>query len=332
MTSVRRTATALLAVLLVCAGCGGGGTSTDKHLGAAEPATAPATSAKPAGKVFKVGDLPQGIVYDAKTRLVAVAVHNPYRLLLLDPDTLKTRRSVPLPGKARHLQVAKPGGPVLVPAETADELVEVSLPGGQTRTTKVLRHPHDATGTPKGDIIVGDEFSGAFTVVRDGKVIKNDRDLQQPGGVHVTGNILAVVDVGTFTVSTYDLRTFKRTGRLAAGAGPTHGVLAGGGRFAVADTRGGHLIVYDLDPLKRLGSIDLPGSPYGMVADETTGTVWVTLTAKNKLVGYDVSSGTPRKVAEYDTVRQPDTVAVAPGSHTLWVTGTDDGVVQRITR
>ncbi len=66
--------------------------------------------------------------------------------------------------------------------------------------------------------------------------------------------------------------------------------------------------------------------------DLRTGIVWVTLTASNQVVGVDFSGGTPRKVAAYPTVRQPDTVAVAPGSHTLWVTGTRGDEIERITR
>ena len=53
---------------------------------------------------------------------------------------------------------------------------------------------------------------------------------------------------------------------------------------------------------------------------------------RNKLIGFNFATNTPKRIAEYDTVRQPDTVAVAPGSHTLWVTGSHDGVVQQITR
>lgn len=58
----------------------------------------------------------------------------------------------------------------------------------------------------------------------------------------------------------------------------------------------------------------------------------MTLTATNELVGIDVGSNELRVIATYPRVRQPDTVAVAPGSKTLWVTGTSDGVIQRITR
>ncbi len=129
MPSPRTALGTVLAALLLATGCGGG-SGGDAELGAAEPATAPETSAAPDGQVTKVGALPQGIVYDDKTRSLAVVAREPYRLLVLDPDTLEVRRSVPLAGKARHLQLAAPGGPVLVGVETANELVEVPLPDG----------------------------------------------------------------------------------------------------------------------------------------------------------------------------------------------------------
>lgn len=320
-----------LALLYAFAGCAGG-SSDGERVGAAEPARAPETTVAPAGETVEVGDAPQGIVYDAKTKLLAVAVHNPYRLLLLDPTTLEVRRSVALPGKVRHLQVAEPGGPVLVPDETADQLIEVFLPEGSTRTTDVQRHPHDATAASNGDVVVGNEFSGSITVVRKGKVLSSASDLTQPGGVVADGTDVAVVDVGAFTLSTYDLTTMTRTGRIAAGAGPTHGILTSGHRVVVSDTRGGQLLVDSLDPLKEVGRLALDGNPYGLASDLTTSTVWVTLTETNELVGLDLTTNTPRVIATYPTVQQPDTVAVAPGSHTLWVTGTADGVVQRITR
>ncbi len=322
---------ASLTSLLVVAGCGGG-SGDEKPPGAAEPARAPQTSVAPAGDVVEVGSSPQGIVYDARTKLLAVAVHDPYRLLLLDPTSLAVRTSVDLPGKARHLQVAQPGGPVLVPDETADQLIEVFLPGGSSRVTDVQRHPHDATAASNGDIVVGNEFSGSITVVRDGKDLGSVQDLTQPGGVIADGTDVAVVDVGAFTLSTYDVTTMKRTGRISAGTGPTHGALTSGHRVVVTDTRGGQLLVDSLDPLKQVGRLALDGSPYGLASDPTTSTVWVTLTAKNELVELDVSTDTPRIIARYPTVQQPDTVAVAPGSRTLWVAGTADGVVQRITR
>jgi DNA-binding beta-propeller fold protein YncE len=74
----------------------------------------------------------------------------------------------------------------------------------------------------------------------------------------------------------------------------------------------------------------LPGTPYGMAMDVASGTLWVTLTARNRVVGIDVRTDQPRIIASYATVQQPNTVAVAPGGHALWVTGTAAGVLQRI--
>lgn len=330
-----RTLTAAAGVLaaLTLAGCGGGDGGTKDELGAAEPATSPELTAKPDGTVSPIGAAPQGIVYDAKSDRLAVAVRKPYRLLVVDPETYAVKRSVEVPGKVRHLQVSAPGGDVLVPSETANTLYQVPLTGdGKVLSTKVPEHPHDATAGD-GYVVSGDEFAGSITFIKGDQVVKTLSDLDQPGGVVADGEgHVVAVDVGDFTVTSYDTRTLTRIKRLPAGEGPTHGVLTGNGKLAVTDTRGGQVILYSVDPLERTGSIDLPGSPYGITADTQSHIVWVTLTAKNKLVGYDVSGETPTKVAEYDTVRQPDTVAVSPGSTRLWVTGGDEGVVQRIDR
>ncbi|PZS25497.1 MAG: hypothetical protein DLM58_22390 [Pseudonocardiales bacterium] len=320
---------ALFAVLMCVAACS---SNHDRRLGAAEPAKAPALGALPAGMVHRIGGAPEGIVFDATTNLIAVAVQDPNRLLLLDGTTLAVKRAVPLPGTVRHLQLAGPGGPVLVPVESVDELVEVSLPGGAIRMTKVGRQPHDATAASGGQIIVGNEFSKSISILTGGVVRATLPGPRQPGGVSGDGTTVAVVDVGDFTVSTFDLTRRTRTAVLPAGKGPTHGVLASGHRLIVADTRGDAILEFGLHPLAALGRVALAGKPYGMAFDATTDTVWVTLTARNEVVALDVSTPTPREIARYPTVRQPNTVAVSPGSHTVWVTGTATGDLQVINR
>lgn len=322
----------LVAIVMSSAAACGSGSDEPEELGAAEPAVSPPLTATPAGTVTEVAPKPQGIAYDATTDSLAVAVHDPYRILLLDPTTLAVRTTIPLPGKARHLTDAKPGGPILVPDETADELIEVNLPDGTTRSTKVGHHPHNSVGEPNGDILVGNEFSHSISRVRDGQVLTTVPGVRQPGGLVVDGDIVGAVDVHDFAVETFDRTTLKRTQQITVGTGPTHGLMTTDHRMVVTDTRGGRLYVVGLDPLKVLGSYDLPGSPYGIIDDPETGDIWVTLTGSNKLIGFSFATNTPKKIAEYDTVRQPDTVAVSPGGHTLWVTGTRDGVVQRITR
>jgi DNA-binding beta-propeller fold protein YncE len=314
----------VVAVVLVLAGC-----SSSPRPGAAEPATAPPTAQNATGTSTRVGAEPEGVVYDAKTGLLAVAVRQPNRLLLLDGATMAVRRTVALPGRVRHLQLAAPGGPVLVPIESARELGEVSLPTGTLRTTKVEKQPHDAAAAG-GDIVVGNEFGRSLSFVRNSRVLRTVRDVQQPGGVIGDGDTVAVIDVAKFTIGTYDVATMKRTARISAGSGPTHGVLVSGNRVVVADTRGNAIRVFSLDPLHQLSPLALAGTPYGLAVDGDT--VWVTLTARNEVVALDVSGSSPRVIARYPTVRQPNTVAVAPGSHTIWITGTDGGTVERITR
>ena len=300
---------------------------------AAEPAVAPAVSVTPAGTVRAVGALAEGAVFDASTGLLAVAVRNPDRLLLIDGTTLAIRHSVALPGHARHLQLAAPGGPVLVPAEDASRLLEVALPGGTiVASVPVGKQPHDAGPAVGGRIIVGNEFGSSLSVIADGHVQRTVTGVVQPGGVVDAGKVEAIVDVHAYTISTFDPVTGKRIAITNAGAGPTHAVLVAPNRLAVADTRGNAVLTYAVAPLRRTGKLKLAGGPYGLAVDQRTETVWVTLTGLNQVVGLDVSGATPRVIARYPTVAQPDTVAVAPGSHTIWVIGSIKGQVERIAR
>lgn len=329
-----RILTLALSSALLLGGCGGSGSGGEQGDGrkAAEPAGASELSAPPAGTVKQVAPQPQGIVYDAASDSLVVAVRDPYRLLVLDPTTLQQRLSVDLPGKVRHLQTSAQGGTVLVPVESANKILEVNLTDGGVRATDVQHHPHDAAGASNGDVLVGNEFSGSLSVVRRGRVRHTFTDLRSPGGVVAEGDTAVVVDVRGYSVTTYDIETEKRISRLPAGKGPTHVVVVDQNKIAVTDTRGDQVLLYTIDPLKKIGAISLPDSPYGLTADPSTQTVWVTLTGTNELVGLDVSGSTPIEIARYPTVRQPDTVAVAPGSKTLWVTGTANGEIQRITR
>lgn len=238
-----------------------------------------------------------------------------------------------MPGHARHLQLAGPGGPLLVPVEDADVLIRVALPDGTTKTTSVGTQPHDAAGVDGGRVVVGDEFSKQISILDvQGKVERTVDDLVQPGGIVGAGPTVAVVDVGGFTLSTYDVATGTRTGRVPAGEGPTHGVLAKDRHVVIADTRGNAVMIFGLDPLTQLTRFGLDGSPYGMAYDSITNTVWVTLTERNEVVGLTLDGTAPVEIARYATVEQPNSVAVLPGSATVWVGGTRDGVLETITR
>lgn len=310
---------------VACAGCGS--LRADQLPPAAEPASSPALAARPAGTVVHVGTKPEGIAADPVTGLAAVALREPARIALVDVRTGRVRRTVAVPGAARHLQLAAPGGPVLVPAEPADRLARVALPGGAVQTLATGRQPHDATRGDGRDF-VADELGSSLTVLDGARRVGSLRTALQPGGVASAGREVAVVSVRGRELELFDARTLRRSAVAAAGTGPTHVVSDGGNYLYVTDTEAGALLVFRIAPeLQLLRRYPLPGSPYGIAFDATGRRIWVTLTASNQLV--ELTAGArPRELRRFPTVRQPDSVAVEPRTGRVLVAGKADGVLQ----
>ncbi len=316
----------LAAGLAALAGCGSGSAELPP---AAEPAESPALAVKPAGHVVAVGRHPEGVIFDPGSGLVAVGIRAPNQLVLYDPMRGRVSGRIPLAGAPRHLALDGPGR-VLVPAEQIDELLEVMLPGGATTRVDVGEHPHDATAA--GDyIFTADEFGNSVSVVRGGEVIKTLSAPEQPGGIGAVGeDAVAVVAVRERKLESYDAASLSSTGEADAGAGPTH-IESLGDRAFVADTEGGAILTFSLSGgPELLATTPLRGSPYGLAVDPRRGILWVTLTARNELVGLKVSGDSLRRVASYPTVQQPDSVAVDPATGSLFVTGREAGVVEQI--
>lgn len=320
-------------VLAALPGCSRSGDGPDvARPKAAEPAVAPPTTAAPAGRVVVLGPDAEGIVADPVTGIVAVGLRSPFRLALVDGDTGQVLREVPLPGHVRHLELEAPGGPVLVPAENSDLLLRVALPSGAVLgRTKVGRYPHAATAAPDGRILVGAEKGGSIAVVRANRVDRTLAGLTQPGGLAVADDRIGVVDVRQSTLTAYDATTLTRTGVLVAGAGATHMVAERRGRLVVVDTRGDALLVFAVSPrLVLVARTPLPGTPYGVAYDPDRDQLWVTLTARNEVVGLSLGDGTPREVHRYPTVVQPNTVAVDRASGRVYVASRRTGELELI--
>jgi DNA-binding beta-propeller fold protein YncE len=312
-------ALALLGAALVA--CGG---SSDRVPPAAEPATSPPLQREPAGTVVELGHKPEGLAFDPVTGLLAAGLTNPDRIALVDGDTGRVLRRVRLAESPRHLSLAAPGGPVLVPAERANAIVEVSLPRGGLHTTPVGRFPHDAARA-RGLLFVGDELGHTLSVVEDGRRIDSLPAPRQPGGVAASADRehVAVVGIRERALEVFDTRTLESSGKVSVGIGPTH-VVGGGERFFVVDTRGGALLEVRLDPLRVHRRTHLGGAPYGIALDRERRRYWVTLTARNQ-----VAELTDHRVLRrFPTVRQPNSVAVDPRSGRVFVASRKDGTLQ----
>lgn len=296
---------------------------------AAEPAQSPKLRQAPSGELLAVGNRPEGLVVDPVTGLLAVAVREPDQLVLLDLDTGRVVDRVPLPASARHLALARPGGPVLVPAERADELVRVSLPGGRTTRVGVGPHPHDAASAA-GAVFVADEFGDSVSVVRGNRVGTTLEAPVQPGGLVRAGPFVALVAVRKRVLATYDARARRLLGEIDAGVGPTH-IVACGDRAFVADTQGNRILEFRISSSTRLvGSTDSAGAPYGIAADCRRHAVWVTSTAGNTAVAYRFSGRGLRPLSSFPTVRQPNSIAVDPRSGDAYVSASLGNAIQRI--
>jgi DNA-binding beta-propeller fold protein YncE len=268
------------------------------------------------------------VVVDAVTRTVAVAKRNPNELVLINADTGDVTKRVALPGFVRHLQLAKPGGPVLVPVESANALVRVDLPGGAAEPQIVTGTvPHDASEAPNGTVFVANEHGGTVTAIRGDDIVKVFTDSVQPAGLAPVGNSMGLLDVRKNDLTIYDADKLAIVGSTPAGAGPTHLVADKHGRLIAADTRGNAVRVFTTEP-KEVASVAQAGAPYGIAYDAVRDRLWVASSGTNEVIGYDMATDAPREVARVATVQNPYTLGVDATSGRLFIAGVSAGVAQ----
>jgi len=324
-------AAALTALALLAGGCG----SEEGFPPPVEPATSPKPATEPAGRVIDLPGEAEGVAADPETGIVGVSVRDPDKLLLIE-DPLAPGKpritEVGVPESARHMELARPGGPLLTTAEYTDDLLEVSLPGGEIKTVKVGDFPHAVTADPGSDrIFVGDEGGDTISVVEGDAVTQTLPAPEQPGGLAVAGGSLGTVAVAERVLQTWDAETLQPTGEVEAGVGPSHMLAGPDERFYVADTGGDAILVFEPGPEPRLlDRANVPGSPYGIAIDERRGMLWVTQTARNRVVGFELTDLAPKRVVSYPTVQQPNTVAVDSKRGIVYVAGRTPGQLQAI--
>jgi DNA-binding beta-propeller fold protein YncE len=324
----------LVAVLVAAVGCGeppsAGPNTTTGLPPPAEPVAGPEQTEPIPGRVVPVGDAPEGVVVDAVTRTVAVAKRNPNEVVFLNADSGAITGRTPLPGFARHLQLAAPGGPVLVPVESANSLVRIVLPSGRAELPITTgAGPHDATQARNGIVFVSNEFGGSVVALRGDAIVQKFADSIQPGGMAAAGDSVGLIDVRKNDLTVYDAQALSVIASVPAGKGPTHLVADRHGRLIATDTRGDTIRVFTPQPTpQEIATVVQPGGPYGIAYDAHRDRLWVTSTGTNEVIGYDMTDATPREVQRLPTVQNPNSLGVDMATGRLFIAGVPGGVVQ----
>ncbi|MGH3787593.1 MAG: hypothetical protein ACRDRG_13815 [Pseudonocardiaceae bacterium] len=314
--ALRAALPAALVVAGLVSGC-----STERTLDAqrafvpAEPASAPLGGAVPAGTVAPLGSSATEVVVDPHSATVAVALVDPPRLLLMALDGTASPRQVPLPGPAADLVLAAEGGPLLVPVTAPGSLIRVPLDGG---TPSAVNFDSAVTGavTVGGATVVA---LGDRLAVLDGDRLRTtipgfvDAARLVPAGSpsgSPAATTVGVLDRARSAVTVVNVVSGQISPALRAGNGAADAVADRFGRMLVTDVRDGELLAFAGDPPVLRQRFPLPGAPYALAYDSRRDLAWVTLTARDEVVGLNVAGGEPVLIHRLPTVHQPDAVTV----------------------
>jgi sugar lactone lactonase YvrE len=308
---------------------------TPETVAPAQPAESPPVGGSPAGVVRPLDAHPQAAIFDARAGGLVLLVPGPdpaapARLAVL-ADESAAPRMIGLPGPATAL-TGDGAGTVYLSTRGGYFVVDVSA----GRVTRV-----DVKDAPTVEFTAIARCSDATLVLgaADGTVVRQ-RSGAAADRVSIHFRVDSLVAQGDIVValdreqtSVVTIRADGKVGQaLRAGQGATTMTADPLGCVLVADTRGGQLLVYGLDsrgtPLILRQAYPVRQSPYGLAGSNRL--AWVSQTAANMVIGYDLSTGIPVEKVRYPTVRQPDSLAVDDTSDTLYVVSGSGAGVQVI--
>ncbi|EID14224.1 YncE family protein [Mycolicibacterium phlei] len=297
----------------------------------AQAAVSPPVTGQPDGVVWPLdGDAIAAVVDAATGSLAVLAPAATGQSLVTVFSRSGEARSVSLPTEATaltgdddgHAYATTRGGYYRIDLAAA-AAAKVDVEGqADTEFTAIARRAD-------GKLVLGSADGAVYTLGADaGDTAAVDATLKIFARVDVLvtqGNTAVVLDRGQTSVTTISESGDNDRQALRAGEGATTMVADEVGRVLVADTRGDGLLVFSVDPLIQRQRAPVRDSPYGLAGSPTL--AWVSQTATNTVVGYDLATGIPVEKVRYRTVQQPNTLAYDDASGTLYVvSGTGAGV------
>jgi hypothetical protein len=334
----------LLTVVVADAGCSGCSknplNSAPPTIEPAQVAVSPPVSQNPAGAVRPLGGHAAAAIFDASTHQLAVLAPGadpaaPASLAEFgDPHVAP--RVVGLPGPATAL-TGDGRGTAYLAARGGYFTVDLST-GHAARVTVADAQQTDFTAIAQradGKLVLGSADGAVYTLasprlagVSTATVGSRNKIFARVDSLATQGNTTVVLDRGQTSVTTIGADGHVQQA-LRAGEGATTLAADPLGRVLVADTRGGQLLVYGCcsprTPLILRQAYPVRQAPYGLAGSREL--AWVSLTASNVVIGYDLSTGIPVERVRYPTVQQPNSLAFDEASDTLYVvSGSGAGV------
>jgi DNA-binding beta-propeller fold protein YncE len=317
-------------LLVLVGGCSNAPAGGPPTIAPAEPAVSPPVTTRPAGDVRPLAGHPVSAVFDPVTASLVVFGPGPDGqapgTVTMLPAATGAPRTVALPGPATalagdgkgHAFLSARGGYYRVDLQTA-AVTRIAVTGQDTTDFTAVARRDD------GRLVLGSADGAVYTLRNDNEVAATVKIFARVDSVVTQKNTAVVLDRGQTSVTTIDPSGDRAAQALRAGDGATTIATDPAGRVLVADTRGESLLVYGVDPLMLRQRSPVRQSPYGLVGSSRL--VWVSQTASNSVVGYDLATGIPVEEVRYPTVRQPDSLAFDDATGTLYVvSSTGDGV------
>jgi DNA-binding beta-propeller fold protein YncE len=238
-------------------------------------------------------------------------------------------RPVPLPGPATAMTGDNDGR---VYASTRGGYFRVDMRAGTATRVDIDGQPGaDFTAIARradGKLVLGSADGAVYTLSSDTGVGASLKIFSRVDALVAQGNTVIVLDRGQTSVTTISASGNDADHALRAGEGATTMAADSAGRVLVADTRGDELLVFGTDPLILRQRSPVRDAPYGLAG--SSGLAWVSQTATNTVVGYDLATGIPVEKVRYRTVQQPNSLAFDEASGTLYVVSGSGAGVQVI--
>jgi sugar lactone lactonase YvrE len=297
-----------------------------------EPAVAavsPAVTRPPAGTVRPLAGDALAARFDPATSALVVLLGGPASTVVsVTPDG--RTRAVPLGGPATALTGDGAGAVYL---STRGGYFRHDLRSGAVQRVAVDgQRDTEFTAIARrsdGRLVLGTSDGAVLTLSSATTVTARVKIFARVDAVVTQGDTAVVLDRGQTSVTSLDAAGTAAEHALRAGEGATTMTADAAGRVLVADTRGGELLVYGVDPLILRQRYPVPEAPYGLTSSGAgrSALAWVAQTATNSVVGYDLSTGIPVEKVRYPTVQQPNSLAFDDASNTLYVvSGSGSGV------